>query len=970
MTVWIVCAAAFGVAFVLTGLLANPHWPLNILDYPQTRSLHETPTPRTGGLGLLIGLALSVLTALWLELPVLRDPYVVGGLALVAGISALDDIRSRPAWLRLLVHAGAALLLIAGGYQIETLALPGGWELPLGSAGPLITVLFVVWMANLYNFMDGMDGLAGGMGAIGFGALALLGALAGQAAFALSAGLVALTCLGFLLHNFHPARIFLGDLGAISLGYLAAAFTLVGRREGLFAEWLPVLVFSAFVMDATVTLLKRLAHAEKIWRPHRTHYFQRLVLMGWSQRRTALAYYSVMLLCSATAVALVRLGRPAADAAAVVAWCLVYALLAFQIERLERLEPLPLWRGLLARLNGRALVLAHDVAWVPLAVYIAYAQRYNYLPPLDDPGMLWMMAVTVPVFGVVFWTLGLHRDIWPKLSFADLFKLVRALMLGLGVSGLLLFMLTRFEGVPRSVFVMFPVVLGLGLIWPRSLYRWRADQRSGPSFADRTRVMIVGATGPGDQLTSELLRGSPYLPVALLDSDPRLKGRSLHGVRVVGDLGQAGHVLRTRGVQMAVLAAPQATRQEIGQLVAACAAAHVPVRILHFPEAGAQGAAPQPALRPVTLADLLRPAAAGQDPRPVVQALREQRVLVTGAGGAAGGELAHQIAAAGPASLIVLDHDEHGLQALKTALETAYPQLPVHAVLGDVNLGHSVDEVFRRLRPQIVFHAAAYSHAPLLESNPLQALQANVFGTREVALAADRHGAASMVLLSTDKAAHPVNVMGASKRLAERVCQSLDARSKTRFIAFRLGSALGALGSIVPQIEAQIARGGPVTVSHPEASRAFLPLPELVRLVLHAFALGEGGEVFLAEMGPPVTLKELAEDMIRLAGRLPGTDIPIVYTGLAPGELLREEPSTARGELTPTAHPAILRAAQQRLDWSWLDAELEVLRQAITRGDSAAALAQLQRLVPEFTPTRSEPGQDDDARPPRLHVVK
>lgn len=336
MEVWLVGAVTALVCFGLCCLLLVPGLGPRILDRPGARSLHERPTPRTGGLAVLVSVAVVAAAAWAAAQPLWLDPFVTGGAALLALISLLDDVHGLPAWLRLVVHVAGAGLLLAGGYGLRALHVPGDGTLWLGPAGSLFVLLFVVWMTNLYNFMDGMDGFAGGMGAIGFGALGTIASLKGDPAYALAALLVAGANLGFLGVNFPPARLFLGDVGAVPMGFLAAAFSLAGVRLGLFALWVPVLVFSPFIVDATVTLLRRLAQGKPVWQAHRSHYYQRLVLLGWGHRKTVLASYAIMLAAAATAIGMAHGAGRVWELAVVLGWCLAYGIIARLIARLER----------------------------------------------------------------------------------------------------------------------------------------------------------------------------------------------------------------------------------------------------------------------------------------------------------------------------------------------------------------------------------------------------------------------------------------------------------------------------------------------------------------------------------------------------------------------------------------------------------------------------------------------------------
>ncbi|HKI98691.1 MAG TPA: glycosyltransferase family 4 protein [bacterium] len=336
MTIWILPAAAALVSYGLCRVLAHPRLGLRVLDRPGARSLHDRPTPRTGGIAILAALVATAGTARATPLPIWLDAWVMAGAALLAVVSFVDDVRSLGPALRLPMHVAAVALLLAGGYGLSAVHVPGDGLLSLGPVGQVIALLFGIWMCNLYNFMDGMDGFAGGMGGIGFAALGTLGLQAGRADFALAAFLVAGANLGFLGVNFPPARIFMGDVGSVPMGFLAAAFSLAGVRMGVSALWVPVLVFSPFIVDATVTLIRRLLRGERVWQAHRSHYYQRLVLLGWGHRKTVIAGYAIMLSTAATAIAFGQGASRGWELAAVLGWALAYLVIALLIHHLER----------------------------------------------------------------------------------------------------------------------------------------------------------------------------------------------------------------------------------------------------------------------------------------------------------------------------------------------------------------------------------------------------------------------------------------------------------------------------------------------------------------------------------------------------------------------------------------------------------------------------------------------------------
>jgi FlaA1/EpsC-like NDP-sugar epimerase len=356
------------------------------------------------------------------------------------------------------------------------------------------------------------------------------------------------------------------------------------------------------------------------------------------------------------------------------------------------------------------------------------------------------------------------------------------------------------------------------------------------------------------------------------------------------------------------------------------------------------------------------------DEEAITAYLSKKSVLVTGAGGSIGSELCRQIASERPSRFIIFDNGEFNLYSIDNELRSLYPDLNIITVLGDVKNKDRIDWVFRKFNPNVVFHAAAYKHVPMVEINPAEGVQNNVIGTRVVADAADKYNTERFVLISTDKAVNPANVMGATKRVAELYCQNLANRSNTRFITTRFGNVLGSTGSVVPLFEKQIRSGGPVTVTHRDITRYFMTIPEAVSLIMQAGIMGAGGEIYVLDMGEPVLISDLAKQMIRLSGLEPDRDIEIVYTGLRPGEKLYEEIFHKSENLKGTSHPKLLLASSRKFEWEWLINALNELHQASLTRDMNLIIGQLQAVVPEYLglPSRN---LEKKAKNPQLRVI-
>src|SRR5690606_26851866 len=452
-----------------------------------------------------------------------------------------------------------------------------------------------------------------------------------------------------------------------------------------------------------------------------------------------------------------------------------------------------------------------------------------------------------------------------------------------------LFLYRHLGTLPRTVLVPYPIVLSLLLGAPRLLYRYCEDSRIGLlARAPSERVLVLGAGKAGEALVRDLRRENRYLPVGFLDDDAQLRGSRVQGIPVLGVLDQLPQLARETAAGMIVIAMPSADKAQMRRAVELCESCNLPFRTVPRLEDVVAGRSSFNELKEVAIEDLLGREPVQLDWTAIRTRLSGKRVLVTGGGGSIGSELCRQVARLGAHSLAILELSEFNLYQIEQELRRDYPDLILQAWLGDCGDPRTCERVFAEARPEIVFHAAAYKHLPLVRRQVREAFRNTVLGTRAVAEAADRHGCGSFVLISTDKAVNPTSVMGACKRVAELFCQNFARSSTTRFITVRFGNVLDSAGSVVPLFREQIRNGGPVTVTHPEITRYFMTIPEACQLILQASVLGRGGEIFALDMGEPVRIRDLAEQMIRLAGKHEQR-IAIVYTGLRPGEKLFEE---------------------------------------------------------------------------------
>lgn len=600
----------------------------------------------------------------------------------------------------------------------------------------------------------------------------------------------------------------------------------------------------------------------------------------------------------------------------------------------------------------QSAVIALDVLLALLATWIAYTLR---LDELNRPtGYQWWVYGLAPALSIpIFIRLGLYRAIFRYTGLAALLTIVKAVALyAVLLTGILLWQ--RWAMVPRSLGLLQPIIFLLLVGASRALARFWLAGIGVKGAAPAGRLLIYGAGEAGVQTAAALANARQYVFIGFVDDDARKVGRTINGAAVF-PASKIRELVQQHAVTDILLALPSATRSRRNAIIRGLS--HVPVHIRSVPGVSdlASGRVSLRDFHELDLEDLLGREPVEVDRQALARNLRGQVVLVTGAGGSIGSELCRQIVQEAPRQLLLLDHSEFGLytihQELQALVSERYTGVELVPLLGSVSNRRRLAEVFARYRPSSVYHAAAYKHVPMVESNPAEGLRNNVLGTLNVAQAALEAKVAHFVLISTDKAVRPTNVMGASKRMAELVLQALAAsRSGTCFCMVRFGNVLGSSGSVVPLFRAQLAEGGPLTVTHPEVTRYFMTIPEAAQLVLHAGAMATGGEVFLLDMGEPVKILQLAHRVVELSGlrvrdaATPDGDIEIVITGLRPGEKLYEELLIGDDPL-PTQHPRILRAREDFLPWDALSPLLEGLKDAIAQDSVDGMKAVLRECV-------------------------
>ncbi len=599
--------------------------------------------------------------------------------------------------------------------------------------------------------------------------------------------------------------------------------------------------------------------------------------------------------------------------------------------------------------HPRIAVVLHDLIMVALAWYLAKAFRLRFEPASSMKALQWAeVCLVVGTQSLVLWWTGLYRGLWRFASLPDLSNIARGAGIGAICVGVAVFLFDRLSNTPRTALLFYPVLLTLFLGGPRVLYRYWKDHRLDLYHSDRKRVLVLGAGRAGELLVRDLRIAGQYLPVGFVDDNRALTGARLHGIPVLGTLSQIKRIAPEVAAEKLLIAMPSVSREEMKRVVEVCEESGLPFLMVPRLQDVVSGKVQFNSLKEVAIEDLLGREPVELDWSAIRKQLSGKRILVTGGGGSIGAELCRQAARLGAASLSILELSEYNLYQVERELKRDHPELDLQVFLGDVGDASTVAHVLRQTRAEVVFHAAAYKHVPMLQNQTREAMRNNVLGTLTLAQAVRDAGADIFVLISTDKAVNPANIMGASKRAAELACRMVANQSATRFITVRFGNVLDSAGSVVPLFREQIRAKGPVTVTHPEVTRYFMTIPEACQLIFQAAVLGKGGEIFALDMGEPVLIRYLAEQMIRLAGHEPGRDINIVYTGLREGEKLFEELFYEQENYDATAHEKVFQARQREVDVGKLAQQFARIAAASKRYDESALEALLDELVPEL----------------------
>lgn len=950
--VWnIIIAICLGVAilsYLTTGWLRDFLLNRRVFDVPTERSNHTQPIPKGGGLaiiGAIIAghLALSVFGITWLQ------PYwpVFVSALFLASISWWDDLKGLPVLWRLTAHIAVVTATLA--LMPEHILVFQG-ILPVW-ADKLAVGLLWVWFINLYNFMDGIDGITASETLALCAGIALVGWMMDINSVVLSSLIIAAAIIGFLPWNWHPAKLFMGDTGSISLGFLVGWLLIEIAMTGY---WVVALILPAYYLaDSGITLLKRLSEGKKIWQAHSEHYYQYAVRQGRP-------HHHVVMGVSACNIILISIALLSTIHIAPFWVFLLLGIIAavsmLYWLRNAQLVTLPVKKAYIAALHDAVMA---GISFV-LALYLRFdMEGFHKTEPYLVPGVILFMLTSA----AVFIALRVYRRSWRYVSVQDLSAIAQAVTLSILIFIPIMFIYNRLEGMPRSAILINWLVMMVLIGGSRFLYRVVRQRTLTIPETSKISVLLVGANDYTELFLRETVgnRHSDYRVVGLVDDDPAKIGQMIRNIHVYGSVANIESIVeklrsQDKTPQKIIIAPDMIKGADVRKLVHIADQYGMTVGRLPRLTEFHQTETHHLEMRPIMLEDLLGRPQKVLDRGAMKTLIQGKRVLVTGAGGTIGSELCRQICSYEPSHITLLDHSEHNLYQIEKALEEHYPNISYRALIADICNKSSLTLIWEQEQPQLVFHAAALKHVPMSEQNISTAIHTNIIGTKNIADICIRSHVEEMVIISTDKAVNPTNVMGATKRLAESYIQAIGQSPKsgtTRFATIRFGNVLGSTGSVVPLFKRQLKSGGPLTVTHPDVTRYFMTVREAVELVLQASAMAYNhknyrGNIFVLDMGEPIYIKDLAEQMIRLAGLIPGQEVTIEYTGMRPGEKLYEELFSEEESPVPTHYEGILLASPREVDLAALNRFIKQCEEAIKLRDEDKSLILLKETLPEF----------------------
>lgn len=597
-------------------------------------------------------------------------------------------------------------------------------------------------------------------------------------------------------------------------------------------------------------------------------------------------------------------------------------------------------------------VILYDTMAIPAAWYTAYWLRYNMHPfskmVISEHSVI-ALFLLISVQMISYYYFKTYRGLWRFASLNDVLRIVKSSITALICVIPIFYLASVLHQIPRAVPPLYCIILITILCGGRLSFRIYHDKRdTSKDNVQKKRVLIIGAGLAGEGLARDLKRSNFYQPVGFVDDNVGKRDLEVHGVPILGNIHQIEKRVKTYAIDLIFIAIPSARSAEMRRIVTFCERSGVPFQTLPSLSALASGRVEVNALRKVNIEDLLGRDEVSLQWDKLTAGVLGKKVLITGGGGSIGAELCRQIMALKPANLGIVENSEYNLYQIEQELLEKFPHIPINLYLVSITDEIAIEHLFAEFAPNIVFHAAAYKHVPLLQDQVRVAVLNNVLGTQIVAKASAKYEVNKFILISSDKAVNPTNIMGTTKRVAEIYCQNLDQKVATQFITVRFGNVLGSAGSVVPLFQKQLKSGGPITVTHQDMQRYFMTIPEACQLILQAMVNGSGGEIFVLDMGEPIKISYLAEQMIRLAGKEPGKDILIEYTGLRPGEKLFEELFHESEQLAPTEHEKLFKATFREINWLELKQTMQFLQKACINNDNQELLILLKSLVPEL----------------------
>ena len=587
-----------------------------------------------------------------------------------------------------------------------------------------------------------------------------------------------------------------------------------------------------------------------------------------------------------------------------------------------------------------------------LAWQFSWWARFNFIFPFTN----WEISlILIPIIILlqlfIFQRFRLYRGLWRFASIPDLWGIFRASITSALCITIICFMAFRLEGIPRSILILYPFFLVFFLGAPRLAYRaWRDHAFNINTISNRKRAIIIGAGRAADMLIREILRDGNYIPIGLLDDNEQLIQSELHGIKVLGTTDSVREICNKKDIDIILISIPSANSQQMRNIVKKCESTGLPIKTLPGIQEMISIHEALSNLRELSIEDLLGREKIELNLNELQKSLANKTIMVTGGGGSIGFELCYQISKLGPEKIIVLERSEFNLYKVEKKLSDS--SVLVEFVLGDLCDKEKLNHVVKKFLPDIIFHAAAYKHVPILEKNAREAIRNNIIGTKNIVDMASHYNCEKFILISTDKAVNPTNVLGASKRIAELYVEDMNNKSSTYFLTVRFGNVLDSDGSVVPLFREQISEGGPVTVTHPEITRYFMTIKEACQLILQAGKMAKGGEIFVLDMGVPVKISYLAEQMIRLSGFSPNQDILIKYTGLRPGEKMYEELFYESEVIEKTSHEKILLAKHTVLNHGEFMVKMDAVLDACNDFDDRKIRKLLKDLVPFYDSTQ------------------